>query len=463
MSADNGHLDDGVLGACLLQGEIPEPLRATFRPDLFLPDRQPLARALLMVSQQVGSCPIEAVKTEMANQGGGVREIMALVSILKRAALPDELPDLVDALEERRRREADCGRWILLDAAQHLEWPVTRPPWLVHPIIAQGTIGYIAGLPKVGKSLAALDLLLHGTHGQDWLGRFAVAKPGPTTLYVAREDPAWRLKDRIAEMQSGYGFPSIPPGRLLILSRERIRLTEKAHLAWLRQIVRERGITFLVFDVLGRMLGTLDLMTEWPRAQDILEELNRDLELTIALLDHTRKPVLGGGKASGASPVDLKGPVERYGGADWMLVLAETDHPGRLEVYAESKDSDQRPHFLIEVAPMGAPGPKLRWVADVEKLAKGSRAEGEANRQAVLSVFKAGDQIGPEEIIRRYREAGGKLDDRSIKRHLGHLAKSNLPGLIREGDGRATSYRLPEDTVTSKNGACHDSEDDVHF
>lgn len=98
--------DDAVLGACLLQGEIPETLRATFRADLFLPERQPLARALLIVSERLGACPLEPVKEEMAAQGAGVREIMAVASILGAGALPDELSDLFDALQERERRKA---------------------------------------------------------------------------------------------------------------------------------------------------------------------------------------------------------------------------------------------------------------------------------------------------------------------------------------------------------------------
>lgn len=102
--------DDAVLGACLLQGGIPELLRSTFHPDLFMAERRPLARALLVVSQRVGSCPLEAVKEEMGNQGAGIREITALAGILAAGALPDELADLFDALQERERRRVVAER-----------------------------------------------------------------------------------------------------------------------------------------------------------------------------------------------------------------------------------------------------------------------------------------------------------------------------------------------------------------
>lgn len=468
-------VDDRFLGGLILLGEIPQGLRPRVVPAVFEHARRPLARALVSLAERFPRFTPDMVAEELARNGAGVAGTLKIHDLLGGGALPDELEDLLRLLEERLARGDGHGAagqqagWEILDAAEHEAWTVVRPPWLVHPIIAAGTIGYVAGLPKVGKSLAVLDLLLHETHGRDWLGRFTVAKPGPTVLYVAREDPAWRLRERIAEMQAAYGFPPIPPGRFLILSRERLTLTEKAHLEWLRRTVKERGVGLLVLDVLGRMLRGLRPMDEgdWAKAQDILEELNRDMGLTIALLDHSRKPPLGSGKAGGASPVDLKGPVERYGGADWMVVLAEDEHPGRVEVYAESKDSDQRPHFIIEVAPIGAGGPKLTWVCDVQRLAKGSREVGEANREALLAVFEPGKWLSPADVGKRVKETGRPMAERTVRKHLRAMVEGQPPRLVVAGSGKNTRYTMATgsgtDAGTAADAGMQEGDDELPF
>lgn len=335
--------------------------------------------------------------------------------------------------------------WQVLDAADHADWKVEPLQWMVRPLMPKGTIGITGGLPKIRKSLITLDLLLHVIHGRPWLGRFEIGW-NPRILYLAREDPTGRLQYRLAEMQKVYGFPPLPRDRFLLLVRERFHLTDPAHIEWLHRLVRERGIEVIVFDVLGRMAKGLDLMNpkDWGIIMDILETLNRDFGVTLNLLDHARKPPQGAGKIGGSSPIEVKGPIEKYGAADWMMILSETTMPARVEVYGETKDSDERPHFLVDVAPRDSGKPKLTWAGDVGRLAEDRREVGRENRETVLAVFQAHERLQGGEVERRLSAKGSDLSRTTIREHLKALTEEIPPRLVREGKNRDTRYRLPE-------------------
>src|SRR5690606_1937980 len=118
--------------------------------------------------------------------------------------------------------------------------------------------------------------------------------------------------------------------------------------------------------------------------------LNRELNLTIECIDHTRKPMTGKGSGrdeQAPNPFDLKGSIAKYGAADYILCVSRTRDAGRLQLYAESKDTDERPHFLIDVSPKGSDNPKFRYAGDVEKLGKDMKATGNKNREKVLQAM----------------------------------------------------------------------------
>lgn len=221
MNTGNGHRailpDDAVLGACLLQGAIPEPHRMAFRPDLFLAERRPLARALLVVSQRLGGCPLEAVKEEMGNQGAGIREIAAVAGILGAGALPDELPDLFDTLEERARRKAATEAPKPVPLSEVLDGLVeavkagppkcvpTPFPTLNHFLaggFAPGELVYVGARAGVGKSALGLELARHA------------AKTGARVLIVSREMLNVALARRMLAQEARVRATALKTGRI---------------------------------------------------------------------------------------------------------------------------------------------------------------------------------------------------------------------------------------------------------
>ncbi len=330
--------------------------------------------------------------------------------------------------------------WSLYDLAESGEWPAEPQSWVVDSLIPKGGIGFLSGAPKDGKSLLSLDLMIHIAHGRPWLGRF------PTkisqVLYVAREDPIRRLKERIGEINASYGYGPIPRDRVHFLIRERFHLNDISHIAWLYEQTRTHEFDFVVLDVLNRMIPGLDENNAKDIAEmvSILEKLNRELKVTILNIDHTRKPLTG--KGSGRerqepNPFDLKGSVAKYGAADFMLCLGRTSEEGRLQLYAENKDTDERPRFLIDVSPKASGQPKFAYAGSVDKLVGGNKAMGEANRRKVLEAMSSSWE--PATVIAG--RAG--MTARTVQRHLNTLLATSL--VDRVGETRDTKWRRSSD------------------
>ncbi len=347
--------------------------------------------------------------------------------------------------------------WVIQDAADYQTWKVEPVRWAVEPIISKNSIGYLGGLPKIGKTLLMFDLLLHIIHRRPWLARFK-GDWIPRTLYLAREDPTGRLQGRIDEIQEGYGFPPIPKGLFHLLIRERFQLTDTNHIAWLTTYCKDEGIELVILDVLGRMIRGKDQMDpgDWSEIQDILEALNREHGLTVIVLDHARKP-LDAKKKGSLSAMEIKGPIEKYGGADWSMVIGRTKEKSRLEIITEGKDTDERLHFLVDVSPMarrngtdwevrqpdgvwisGHPKPKLTYAGDVVELAESRKEVGQKNREAVYAAIPGGQRVQIGAVLERLGKARYPLGRSAVKEHLKDLLEERR--LDSTGKGRNVWY-----------------------
>ncbi len=342
--------------------------------------------------------------------------------------------------------------WQLLDASSLKSMPTSPPDWAIEPLVPKRSIGFLSAAPKTGKSLLAEDAAFHLAQPRQqrlWLGKYVVTSS--RVLYIAREDPVYRLKERAEEITKGYGdlLPYPSEGRLRFLVRERMNLTDAAHLAWLKSQVRDNGFDFLILDVLNRMIPDLDESNAKDMAKmvSILEEVNRDLGVTILCVDHTRKPI---GKNLGRdsqepNPFDLKGSIGKYGCADFMICLARTPQEGRLHVYSENKDIDDRPSFFVDMSPKGSGRPKFTWAGDVERIAKNMKIVGDKNKEKVLDALAlvSGSWAQPKEI-----SMGTGLARATVAKHLSGLFDAGK--VERKGKGSATQYRIIPSEVSER-------------
>jgi len=331
---------------------------------------------------------------------------------------PEESMDDQASGEQQFENPKDWKLWDLGDVD---DWPAPPLEWIVEPLIPKGGIGFLSGAPKDGKSLLTIDLCIHLAHslaeGKKWLGKFQCNKS--KVLYIAREDPIRRIKERSIEIIDGYDLGVSPRDCVKFLIRERFDLMDDRHIAWVSEVVQEHCFDILILDVLNRMIPGLDELSAKDMASmvSVLERLNRELGLTVLNLDHTRKPTgpQSGRNKQAPNPFDLKGSIAKYGAADFMLCLSRTKQDGRLQLYCENKDSDERPHFLIDVSPKGSDKPKFSFVGDVKTLASDMKAKGEENLKKVFGALGT-DWNLTTEIARRVG-----LVDSTTRKHLNTL------------------------------------------
>lgn len=345
-------------------------------------------------------------------------------------------PEWKPSEPEPQEQPATAG-WKLYDAGAVAEWPQDPLAWLVDGLIPRGSIGFMSAPPKDRKSLLTEDLALHLAQPDPrlWLGKFKVT---PTrVLYIAREDPLRRVRERMTEICSSYGMPLPELGRLQFLVRERIHLTDLDHRAWLKDTIRVGGFELLILDVINRMHPDLDEISakDMGRLVAILEELNRDLGVTILADDHTRKPQ-GRNTARDSqepNPFDMKGSIAKYGCADFMICLSRTPQQNRMQVYCENKDTDERPHFFLDVSPKGSSEPKFQYAGSIERAAGDMRQMGDNNRGKVLEAY------GREWRNRKDVAAELGMSASTVAKHTADLLKAGK--LEQRGSGRSTQYR----------------------
>jgi|GEM_PF-3117847 len=329
--------------------------------------------------------------------------------------------------------------WRLWDAASVNEWEAPPLAWLAEEIIQSGGIGFLSGPPKVGKSLLALDLCNTLAVGGLWLERYACR---PTRiLYVAREDPARRLKDRLEEIvtASGIGYP--PNGSLTFIIREPLRLNDPKHVEELKRIALENEIELVVFDVLNRMIPGIDenKAEDVGRLVDVIEQLNRTLGVAILAIDHTRKPQSG--KPTAVDPFELKGSIAKYGCCDFIICIGRRRNRD-IEVYIENKDVDDVQRFAIAVSPKGSTEPKFQWKEDLNGQSANLPMIGQQNRAKVIAAIGR-EPIGKQAIARTIG-----LSPSTVGAHLRQLLSEGE--IESTGTNKSTQYRAKQPTGLSQ-------------
>ena len=196
---------------------------------------------------------------------------------------------------------------------------------------------------------------------------------------------------------------------------------------------------------------------DWGEIQDILELLNRHHGLTISMLDHARKPP-DAKKGITLSAMEIKGPVEKYGGADWSMVIGRTKEKGRLEIITEGKDTDERLYFLVDVSPMarrrcehweirqpdgswqpGTPGPKLTYAGDVAEMAENRKEVGHKNREAVYAAIPPGGHVQIGTVLDNLKKVSYRLGRTAVGAHLKALVEEGRR-VDTSGTGKTAYY-----------------------
>jgi hypothetical protein len=251
--------------------------------------------------------------------------------------------------------------------------------WLVEQLWGAAAVGLIGGAPKCSKTWLGLDLALSVATGTDCLGRYAVPEPGPVLIYLA-EDALPTVRQRVASMARHRGR-ELQPVEIHVITAPTLRLDRQQHRGQLLEAAQRLRPRLLLLDPLVRLHGIDENNArEVAELLAYLRTLQRQLDLAVILVHHTRKNAPGG-MASGQA---LRGSSDLHAFGDSNLYLRRTqdclllssEHraaPASPPVYLQLVASNPDTTHLEVVASPEGPRPRELPEQVLELLVPGQR------------------------------------------------------------------------------------------
>jgi hypothetical protein len=194
--------------------------------------------------------------------------------------------------------------------------PDSGPRWLVEGLWGASCVGVIGGAPKCAKTWLGLDLALSVASGTACLGHYAVPQPGPVLVYLA-EDALPVVRGRIAGMARHRGL-DLAAVEVHVITAPVLRLDRDPDRARLRETARRLRPRLLLLDPLVRLHGIDENHAgEVAELLAYFRALQRQLDLAVVLVHHTRKNAAGGVAAG----LGLRGSSDIHAFGDSNLYL----------------------------------------------------------------------------------------------------------------------------------------------
>ncbi len=231
------------------------------------------------------------------------------------------------------------------------------PRWLVEPLWGESSVGVIGGAPKCAKTWLGLDLALSVATGTACLGRYAVPRPGPVLVYLA-EDALTAVRERVEGMARHRGL-ELAGVDIHVITAPSLRLDREPHRHRLLETAKRLRPRLLLLDPLVRLHGV-----DENDAQQVAELLayfrllQRQLDLSVILVHHTRKNAAGG-VAAGQG---LRGSSDIHAFGDSNLYLRRVQQ--RLVLSSEHRAAPAPPPVHLELVSDPAETTHLEVVAE---------------------------------------------------------------------------------------------------
>lgn len=177
-----------------------------------------------------------------------------------------------------------------LISASELEKKQLAPVnWMIEGILPEG-LTILAGAPKSGKSILALNLALALSSGMEIFGK--KNDQIKNVLYLPYEDSERRLQDRIIKNKKGMSI-NTEPQTFFIEGCNQIKINTSSLYSW-DKIISENNINILIIDTLGSAIEHRKQRSHsaYMNEYEILNSFQRfalSHKISLILLHHTRK------------------------------------------------------------------------------------------------------------------------------------------------------------------------------
>lgn len=227
--------------------------------------------------------------------------------------------------------------------------------WLIEDLWGASSVGVIGGAPKCSKTWLGLDMALSVATGTPCLGRYAVPERGPVLVYLA-EDALSILRERVAGMAHHRGI-ALESVDLHVITAATLRLDLEPHRERLLRTAKRLRPRLLLLDPLVRLHG-IDENNAGEVAELLayFRSLQRQLDLSVVLVHHTRKNAPGGVAAGqglrGSSDIHAFGDSNLYLRRDREHLVLASEHraaPASPSVYLRLVSSNDAQTIHLEV------------------------------------------------------------------------------------------------------------------
>jgi RecA-family ATPase len=214
--------------------------------------------------------------------------------------------------------------------------------WLVEQLWGDSSVGVIGGAPKCSKTWLGLDLALSVATGTPCLGRYGVPRSGPVLIYLA-EDALPVVRERVAGMARHRGL-DLAAVEIHVITAPTLQLDREPHRGRLFETARRLRPRLLLLDPLVRLHGIDENhASEVAGLLAYFRSLQRQLDLSVMLVHHTRKNAAGGAAAG----LGLRGSSDIHAFGDSNLYLRRAkDH---LLLSSEHRAAPAAPSVALQL------------------------------------------------------------------------------------------------------------------
>jgi RecA-family ATPase len=237
--------------------------------------------------------------------------------------------------------------------------------WLVEGLWGARSVGVIGGAPKCAKTWLGLDVALSVATGTACLGKYAVPEPGPVLVYLA-EDALLVVRERIEGMARHRGL-DLAEVAIHVITAPTLRLDRDPDRTRLLETSKRLRPRLLLLDPLVRLHGIDENHAgEVAELLGYFRSLQRQLNLSVLLVHHTRKNAAGGLAAGqglrGSSDIHAFGDSNLYLRRTREHLVLSSEHraaPAAASVYLELVATDAQATHLEVIGELGDGSAKL--------------------------------------------------------------------------------------------------------
>jgi hypothetical protein len=262
--------------------------------------------------------------------------------------------------------------------------------WLVEGLWGSSSVGVIGGAPKCAKTWLGLDMALSVATGTACLGKYAVPEPGPVLVYLA-EDALPIVRERVQGMTRHRGL-DLAAVEIHVITAPVLRLDRDRDRTRLWDTAKRLRPRLLLLDPLVRLHGVDENNAgEVAELLAYFRSLQRQLDLSVLLVHHTRKNAAGGAAAGQG----LRGSGDIHAFGDSNLYLRRTRE--HLVLSSEHRAAPASASVYLELIATNAETTHLEVIAELEDGKRRSLEQQVLDRLTPGAVFtraKLRDSLG---------------------------------------------------------------------